>query len=243
MRSGHVIAGVALVASVAIAACTSSTPTTQPSATAAAPIASSSPVPSAAAPSASPPQYILLPNGSPMLGPDGKPLPYPSIPMPSGDQGTQSGPAASLAHGDTGLEATLPKNVGGIPLQTASVTGTALAASPAFSGLATRLGIAPADISVATAFSDSLSLQLGAIKAPGAAATAIQAAYAAAITTSLSAKVDTAPKTVAGRKVTAMTVRAGGVTLTGYLYPKGDVLYFVQAQDASVAETAVAALP
>jgi hypothetical protein len=225
MNRRHLLSiGSALTAAgIIVTACSSSTASPLPSL----PLASIT-VPSIAIPS------IALPSN------------LPSIALPSGSFAI---PSFSFPSEDKDLEGRLPNAINGVPLVKYSFKGATFLESGADNqqdlvDFLTSLGKSPNDLSVAFAgdANGQLDVQLGAFRVAGADSNALLAAFVAA--TQKESPQDTVSQgNVGGKNVTQIVDPSDTTSGTIYIYANGDTLFYVSSPDATLAASALQAMP
>ena len=163
----------------------------------------------------------------------------------------QNGQAASAhkGHAAPALEATLPRRLGGVPLDRASTTGKAIFAE--FGGTAwaqqmtkylASMGKTPADLYYAQAWdpSGALGLDAGVFQAPGISATSLRKAI---INSSRpdSPGLSVSDTSLSGKQVTVVVNQDSGTTL--YLYDHRDDVFYTGGSGPSVAAQFLGQLP
>ena len=150
------------------------------------------------------------------------------------------------SHDAPALEALLPKTLNGTTLTSQSVTGDTLLSddgwSNAFSTFLASAGKTPTDLLFAQAYdpSGATDLTIGAYQVTGTSAADVDKTVVKAWKANDSTLV-TKAATVGGKKVTQGAIPS--MSLEGYWYEHGDVVFEVQTSDATVAASALAALP
>jgi hypothetical protein len=204
-------------------------------------------IPSVAIPSVSIPS-IALPSGLPTAIPS---FAIPSLAIPSGSFDIPSFeiPSFSFPSEDKDLEARLPNQINGVTLIKYSFKGgdfieSGGASSKDLIDLLTALGKTPNDMSVAFAGdpNGALNVQIGAFKVAGADSNALLAAFVTA-TKQQSPNDVVTQGNVGGKNVTQITDPADTESGSVYIYSNGDVLFYVASPDATLAGTALQALP
>lgn len=139
-------------------------------------------------------------------------------------------------HADPGLEALLPAEVSGTPMQRSSATLAALLDSggdrTAIDAFLQSIGKTEADGSIASGFDPTNTLGGGifAFKISGADAAALLAGIVAVEQSDLGTGATTRQGTVGGKDVTIVSVGTG-VNDTEWIYGRGDVVFVVHAAD------------
>jgi len=151
--------------------------------------------------------------------------------------------ATGVSHAAPDLEAMLPSRVDGDRLAKGSTTGAVVFGGDAFSRelrtfLAAR-GRSPADLRFANAQSAALGVETGVFQVKGIAGTALARAIVAASRPNAPG-LTAQPGTLDGKAVTKV-VYPGGQVL--YLYPHGDLVFYVGTQSEAQAGKVVALLP
>jgi hypothetical protein len=143
-----------------------------------------------------------------------------------------------VSHAAPGLEALLPARVDGRRLQKGSAGGAVvLSGNNAFShvlkGILARAGKSPADLTFANAQdpTGALQVEVGAFRVRGLGAHTLRDAIVRS-TRPNAPGLAVSRVVVGGRRVTKV-VYPGGSTL--YLYPDGDVVYYVGTQNETLA--------
>jgi hypothetical protein len=150
------------------------------------------------------------------------------------------------SHDAPALEALLPKTLNGTTLTSQSVTGDTLLSdddwSNAFSTFLTSAGKTPTDLLFAQAYdpSGATDLTIGAYQITGVSAADVDKTVVKAWKANDST-LTTKSATVGGKKVTQGAIPS--MSLDGYWYEHGDVVFEVQTSDATVAASVLAALP
>lgn len=154
--------------------------------------------------------------------------------------------AVPESHDAPALEALLPKSLNGTTLTSQSVTGDTLLSddgwSNAFSTFLTGAGKTPTDLLFAQAYdpSGATDLTVGAYQISGVSAADVDKTVLKAWKANDTA-LTTKTATVGGKKVTQATIPS--MSLDGYWYEHGDVVFEVETSDATVAANVLAALP
>jgi hypothetical protein len=165
-----------------------------------------------------------------------------SQPQSSGD-----GAIPSLTEGAVAdLEALIPNTVGDMTISKQSVQAgdflTAPGSDPAAVKFVEDLGVSPSDISIATGSGNNADFTkfvfAFVIRARGADSNRLISAFQSAGSADAS-PLEWSGTTVAGKSVQTADA-AGG---TNYIYAKNDVMFWVIASDAAVAEQFIALLP
>jgi hypothetical protein len=158
------------------------------------------------------------------------------------------GPEPSLTEGAVAdLEALIPNTVGDLTIKKESIQTseflTAPGSDPAAVKFVEDLGVSPSDISIATGSANSADfakfLFVFAIRAQGADSDRLVSAFKTASSTDDASPLQWSSATVAGKSVET----AGGGVGTNYLYAKSDVLFWLTASDATLAEQFIGQLP
>jgi hypothetical protein len=158
------------------------------------------------------------------------------------------GPEPSLTAGAVAdLEALIPNSVGGLTITKQSVQTseflTAPGSDPAAVKFVEDLQVSPSDISIATGSGSSADFTkfvfVFVIRAQGADSDRLISAFKTATSTGEASPLEWSSATVAGKAVET----AGGDTGTNYIYAKGDVLFWLIASDATLAEQFIGLLP
>jgi uncharacterized lipoprotein YbaY len=234
--------GSGLAAAIALAACSSTSSTAAPGASAGVSLA----IPSVAVPSLTVPS-IALPSGLPSSLPSiALPSGLPSIVLPSGSFAI---PSVSFPSEDKDLEGRLPSQLNGVTLTKYSVKGSESfdqndSASQELSTCLGSVGKTPNDFSAAFAgdLSQKLNIQIAAFRAAGADGGKL-----------LSCLIDASKKDAPDAQITQASVGGKNVTeindpsntdqgLT-YLYSNGDTIFFVQTPDSGLAGSALQEMP
>jgi hypothetical protein len=173
----------------------------------------------------------------------------PSQAAPSQAQSSSGGgPEPSLTAGAVAdLEALIPNSVGGLTITKQSVQTseflTAPGSDPAAVKFVQDLQVSPSDISIATGSGNSADFTkfvfVFVIRAQGADSDRLISAFKTATSTGEASPLEWSSATVAGKAVET----AGGDTGTNYIYAKGDVLFWLIASDAALAEQFIGLLP
>jgi hypothetical protein len=161
-----------------------------------------------------------------------------TAPTTTGQSTTQASTTrrAPVSHAAPQLEALLPSTIDGHHLAKGSATGAVvLSGNNAFShvlkGILGRAGKAPGDLTFANAQNAALGVEVGAFRVLGLAAPALRDAIVRSTRPNAPA-LAVSSRIVGSRRVTEV-VYPSGATL--YLYPHGDVVYYVGTQDAMLA--------
>jgi hypothetical protein len=162
-------------------------------------------------------------------------------------QESQGGHEPSFSEGIAGdLEALIPDTVGTLVIQKTSMRGNEYLINPDSDPetvqILEALGVSPADISMAFGFgfdAESGSLVMLVIRAEGANADALAAAFKEAGTEPGVSPMEWIQTTVAGKQVESAEGDGG----TTYLYATGDMVIFLTASDSAVAEQIIGDLP
>jgi hypothetical protein len=186
------------------------------------------------------------------------PTQSPSLPAPASSTGalstaagpaqSQAGPSASspailpsvppvqASHADPALEAQLPAEVSGLPLQRSSATFAELLNAggdrTAIDSFLQRIGKTEADGTYAAAFDPTNTVAGGifAFKISGADTATLLAGVVALEGSDLGAGATTQQATVGGKDVTVVSV-GSGVNDTEWVYGRADVVFVVHAAD------------
>ena len=145
------------------------------------------------------------------------------------------------------LEALIPDTVGGLTINKQSMQGseflTAPGSDPAAVKFVEDLGVSASDISIATGSGNSADFTkfvfVFVIRAQGVDSDRLVSAFKTASSTDDSSPLSWSDATVAGKSVE--TAEAGGGA--NYIYAKGDVMFWVIASDATLAEQFIGLLP
>jgi hypothetical protein len=145
------------------------------------------------------------------------------------------------------LEDLIPDTVGGLTINKQSLQGseflTAPGSDPAAVKFVEDLGVSPSDISIATGSGNNADYTkfvfVFVIRASGADSDRLVSAFETASSTDGSSPLSWSDTTVAGKSVE--TAEAGGGA--NYIYAKGDVMFWVVASDAALAEQFIGLLP
>lgn len=152
---------------------------------------------------------------------------------------------AAGRHADPGLEALLPRTLGGAVLTVESQAGPALMTnSAAFDTFLRKLGKTRADFTIASAYSQGgLKAQIGAWRVKGGDPGLLLPGFETALQSSSATPLTKAVETLAGREVTR--IGDPGQLAQGPLYVvvRGDALLFVQTPESVLAEEAIGKLP
>ncbi len=157
-------------------------------------------------------------------------------------------PAIFSSHADPELEAQLPAEVSGTPLQRYSLTLTEVLDAggdrAAIDAFLQGIGKSEADGSFAAALDPSNTLTGGilAFKVDGADTAVLLAGIVAVEKSDLGADATTRQATVGGKTVTIVSV-GSGVNDTEWIYGRGDVVFVVHADDETRAAAFLQALP
>ncbi len=163
---------------------------------------------------------------------------------PNAEQGGSPEPI-ELAHDAPALEALLPAELDGTPLEIQSWTGDALLADDPWSTSITTFladnGKVPADLAVAQGYDPSQVLEgsVGVYQTAGIAGTEMRDALLAAW------KGDYAAMTVEQLTLGGVEVTKGGFgpdTAASYLYVRGEYVYDIETTDDALAAAALASL-
>jgi hypothetical protein len=220
------IAGIAGLLALVVAACSSQASTTpSPSTT---PIPSEPPASSAAA--------------------------TPSAAQSAGTEASASASAGIPGIGDfhaaPDLEATLPDQLAGQPLQKLSFAGDAFSQMGStrdqeFKDFLERLNAQPEDISVAVAGGEigTNSVSVAAFRVKGANGDTLETEFRNSMDQDASQKLNWSDETIGGKSVVTTTDPADAEQGKVYVYAKGDTIFFVTSPDASIATEAITQLP
>jgi hypothetical protein len=145
------------------------------------------------------------------------------------------------------LEALIPDTVGELTITKQSVQTseflTAPGSDPATVKFVQDLGISPSDISIATGSGNSADFSsfvfVFVIRAQGVDSDRLVSAFKTASASSDSSPLQWASATVAGKSVETSEGNGGA----NYIYAKGDVMFWLIATDATIAEQFIAQLP
>jgi len=145
------------------------------------------------------------------------------------------------------LEALIPNTVGDLTIKKESIQTseflTAPGSDPAAVKFVEDLGVSPSDISIATGSANSADfakfLFVCVIRAQGADSDRLVSAFKTASSTDDASPLQWSSATVAGKSVET----AGGAGGANYIYAKGDVLFWLIATDATLAEQFFAQVP
>jgi hypothetical protein len=171
-------------------------------------------------------------------------------PSSPGGASTPSGPLPSIlsSHADPALEATLPAEVSGTPMQRSSATLAALLASggdrTAVDAFLRGLGKSETDGTFAAAFDPTLAVGGGifAFKVAGVTSDVLLPAIVSVEKADLGTGATTRQANVGGKTVTVVSV-GDGVNDTEWVFGEGEVVFVVHASDESHAATFLQALP
>jgi hypothetical protein len=148
-----------------------------------------------------------------------------------------------VSHIASDLEAMLPSKVDGKPLAKGSTTGAVVFGGDAFSRSLSRFlasaGKSPNDLRFANAQSQALGVETGVFQAKGVRGTALARAI-------VNASKPNAPELQASSsklsgKAVIRVVYPGGSVL--YLYPHGDLVFYIGSQDEKQAAAVISLLP
>ncbi len=152
-------------------------------------------------------------------------------------------------HGAPSLEAAIPGSVNGRSLTKASFSmaqlsalsgGSDTSSDKTFNAWLQSLGKNPSDVNVAVGIAQGTpALTIGAIQVNGADQTKLLNTFLAASQTQDMA----VSQTTLGGKSVAKVADKTGTASPSYVYAKGDILYYVQADDDTTAGQALSALP
>ena len=245
-RAGPALAVIALL----FAACSSSAATPAPSSGAGPTLA----LPTIAIPSIAVPSIAVPSIAIPSIAVPSIAIPsiaVPSIAIPSDSLAIPSFalPSFSFPSEDKDLEGRLPNAINGITLTKYSFKGSTFLESGADNSqdlvnLLNSLGKTPNDLSVAIAADPSgdLDMSIGAFRVAGADSNALLQAFIAATRTSTPEDAITQAN-VGGKNVTQIVDPTDPSSGAIYVYPSGDVMFYVQSPDTALATTALQALP
>jgi hypothetical protein len=158
------------------------------------------------------------------------------------------GPLPSFTAGAVAdLEALIPDTVGDMTISKQSMQGseflTAPGSDPAAVKFVEDLGVSASDISIATGQGNNADFTkfvfVFVIRASGVDSDRLVSAFKTASATGDASPLSWSDATVAGKSVE--TAEAGGGA--NYIYAKGDVMFWVIASDATVAEQFIGLLP
>jgi hypothetical protein len=156
-------------------------------------------------------------------------------------------PAVTSSHADPALEALLPGEISGTPMQRSSATFAALLASggdrTAIDAFLQGLGKSESDGTYAAAFDPTNTVGGGifAFKIAGVNADVLQPAIVSVEQSDLGAGATTKQATVGGKSVTVVSVGTG-VNDTEWVYGHDDVVFVIHAADEAHAATFLQAL-
>ena len=156
-------------------------------------------------------------------------------------------PAITSSHDDPALEALLPAEVSGTPMQRSSATLASLLASggdrTAIDAFLQGLGKSEDDGTFAAAFDPTNTLGGGifAFKVAGVTAEVLLPAIVSVETSDLGAGATTEQAPVGGKNVTVVSI-GNGVNDTAWVYGKGEAVFVVRAADESHAAAYIQAL-
>lgn len=145
------------------------------------------------------------------------------------------------------LEALIPDTVGELTITKQSVQTseflTAPGSDPAAVKFVEDLGVSPSDISIATGSGTSADFSsfvfVFVIRAEGADSNTLVSAFKTASSSGDSSPLQWASATVAGKSVETSEANGGA----NYIYAKGDVMFWLIATNATLAEQFIAQLP
>ncbi len=155
-------------------------------------------------------------------------------------------PPVADTHDAPELEALLPTELDGIPLQVQSWTGDTILTDDAWSTSVTSFltanGKTQEDLRVAQAFDPTQALDgsVGVYQVKGLEPAAIHDALIAAWKVDFP-DMEVTTVTLAGKKITKCDF--GEDTIDSYLYVRDDVVFDIETTDQAIAEEAIAALP
>jgi hypothetical protein len=178
----------------------------------------------------------------------------------SGPAASTGGPATMPAdtpgpsvdpHEVPDLEALLPATVGGIQMETLSLSGADFylggndQSRPQLDGLLARLGKAIGDVTVADAGDPTgkAVLDVGILRVAGVSSDRLLAEWIASWEASKPGQVTHAAATVGGRTLTQLVDASRPVGGRTYAFAKGDMLFLVEADDLALVSSALAQLP
>lgn len=170
----------------------------------------------------------------------------PSLPVEPEPTEGETVPPVADTHDAPELEALLPTELDGVPLQVQSWTGDTILTDDAWSmsvtGFLTASGKTQEDLRVAQAFDPTQALDgsIGVYHVDGLPPTAIHDALIAAWKVDFPDMVVTTV-TLDGKEVTKADF--GEDTIDSYLYIRDDVVFDIETTDQAIAEAAIAALP
>ena len=151
--------------------------------------------------------------------------------------------STGVSHAAPDLEAMLPGSLDGKSLKKGSTTGAVVFGGDAFSRLLKTFlrsaGKSPSDLRFANAQSRALDLEAGVFNVPGIAGTKLAQAIVDA-TKPNSPGLAATPETVGGKAVTRMLYPGGSLL---YLYPHGELVFYVGTQSARRAGEVLSQLP
>jgi hypothetical protein len=178
---------------------------------------------------------------------------------PSAAESQSAGASASASAGIPGigdlhaapdLEATLPDQLGGQPMQKLSFAGDAFSqmgstGDQEFKDFLERLNAQPQDISVAVAGGEigTNSVSVAAFRVKGANADTLETEFRNSMDQDASQKLTWTDETIGGKSVVTTTDPADTEQGKVYVYAKGDTIFFVTSPDPSVATEAITKLP
>ena len=231
----------ALIGATLLAGCTTGAPTPAPQSTAGAPPTAATASPTPVAPTAAPPTATAAAATPPTVGETAEPL-------------------ESTFHGAVDLEALIPDEVDGIPIETQSLTGQQYV--DAFSGgnpevladlndFLGGLGRSIDDVSAAfgSGFGETDHVNISATRAAGADPTAlldgaVQLAIASAPEFNSGMSATATEMTLGGKNVTLVTTVLGSMVYSEqYYYGYGDVLFVVNGGSEEIIASALSRLP
>lgn len=157
-------------------------------------------------------------------------------------------PAITSSHADPALEALLPAEVSGTPMQRSSATLASLLAAggdrTAIDAFLQGLGKSEDDGTFAAAFDPTNTLGGGifAFKVAGVTAEVLLPAIVSVEKSDLGAGATTRQATVGGKNVTVVSI-GDGVNDTAWVYGSGEAVFVVRAADEAHAAAYIQALP
>ena len=162
--------------------------------------------------------------------------------------GSSGGPLPSFTAGAvSALEDLIPDTVGDLTISKQSLQGseflTAPGSDPAAVKFVEDLGISASDISIATGSGSSADFTkfvfVFVIRAQGVDSDRLVSAFKTASSTDDSSPLSWSAATVAGKSVETAEASGGA----NYIYAKGDVMFWLIASDATLAEQFIGLLP
>lgn len=187
---------------------------------------------------------------APSVAPSTAPSSEAAAPSAEASASQDASASFELPSGDKALEDVLPDKLAGQTLQKLSMTGkdfldSGTTGQQDFKDFLQRVGAQPDDISVAFAFSmsEQAPASIFAFQVKGADESKLASEFKAAIEKDSETKLVWNNETVGGKSVMSTTDPQNADQGKIYVYPKGDIIFFVMTPDASAADEAFSQLP